>query len=119
MTFWAKQSGSLIMCQSADNLDPLSASKNGSDSNLLQLRRSPILGRFNEPGPEQIDVRPTIHLALEGLEVVKLSLGLPVRPWFPQGCGDRSLISPKPAGEGVEQTLLRLIHYPAIAWEVI
>ena len=70
----------------------------------------PILGRFNEPGPEQIDVRPTRHLALEGLEVVNLSLGLPVRPWFPQSCGNRSLISPKPTGEGVEQTLLRLIQ---------
>lgn len=86
------------------------AGETGSDSILVQLRRSSLSGRFNEPGSEQIDVRPTIHLALEGLEAVDLSLGLPVRPWFPQSCGDRSLISPKPAGEGAEQAFLRLIQ---------
>ncbi|SNT74921.1 hypothetical protein SAMN05444959_1092 [Paracoccus seriniphilus] len=66
--------------------------------------------RLFRSGSEQIDVRPTIHLALEGLEPIDLSLGLSVRSWFPQGCGDHSLISPKPAGEGIEQALLRLIQ---------
>ena len=35
-------------------------------------------------------------------------LGLPVRPWLPQGCGDCGPIPPEPAGEGGDQAFLRV-----------
>jgi hypothetical protein len=65
---------------------------------------------LNEPGFEQVDVRPSIHLAFERLEAVNLPFSLPVRPWFPKRHGDGCLISPQPAGKGTEQPVLRFIQ---------
>nr|WP_264214318.1 hypothetical protein [Leisingera thetidis] len=51
----------------------------GSDSVLVQLSAPLRSGRLNEPRFEQVDVRPSIHLAFECLEAVNLPFGLPIR----------------------------------------